>query len=489
MDKDNRNLVQDRARNLYENTDFAMCLFDNLTGYAIIAADFDGNVIAYNEGAHHIYGYAPSEVIGKKSIEIFFPEGFVETGRLHQMIGSLIEKERFRYEEQQVRENGESFPVRALFTLTRDRSGKVVGFIEIAEDLTERKQIEKRLRDTLKDFRMVLTMNTDGIFIVNKSGTVTFANPAAESLLDRKVDDLVGSRFGYPIMGGGTTEVDVVCRAKETSTVEIRVTETEWEGETAWLVSLHDITKCKREEEALRELDHMKAEFISNVSHELRTPLHSIRGFTKLILNGKVPDAKMQNEFLTIVDEDGNHLEELIDGLLDISRLECGGFKITKLCQPIEYIIHDVIQSCNSLANEKGITIKEDVPATLPAIEVDGKRLRRVMANLLSNAIKFSNEGGSITIKGAVKESELLVQVSDRGIGIPEEAIPHLFERFYQVNSSMTRNAGGNGLGLYISKNIVEAHGGRIWAESEIGKGSVFSFALPLNQAGADSNE
>ncbi len=143
MSTTSQQLVQDRIRELRENTDFVSTLLESLVGYAIIAADFDGNVIAFNEGARQIYGYAPEEVIGQQSIEIFFPEEFIEAGRLQEIIDDLIEKGRFSYEGEKIRKDGESFPAQVLFTLTKDKNGKVVGFIEIVEDLTERKRVEE----------------------------------------------------------------------------------------------------------------------------------------------------------------------------------------------------------------------------------------------------------------------------------------------------------------------------------------------------------
>jgi len=143
MRSTSQQLIQDRIRELRENTDFVSTLLESLVGYAIIAADFDGNVIAFNEGACEIYGYAPEEIIGQQSIEIFFPVDFIEAGKLQAIIADLIEKGRFSYEGEKVRKSGEVFPAQILFTLTKDRSGKVVGFIEIVADLTERKKVEE----------------------------------------------------------------------------------------------------------------------------------------------------------------------------------------------------------------------------------------------------------------------------------------------------------------------------------------------------------
>jgi len=136
-------LIQDRIRDLRENTDFVATLFESLVGYAIIAADFDGNIIAYNEGARQIYGYTPQEIIGQQNMEIFFPKDFIEAGALQRVIDDLMGKERVSFEGEKIRKSGERFPSQVLFTLTKDRSGRVVGFIEIVEDLTERKRAEE----------------------------------------------------------------------------------------------------------------------------------------------------------------------------------------------------------------------------------------------------------------------------------------------------------------------------------------------------------
>jgi len=143
MEDLSQQLIQDRIRELRENTDFVSTLLESLTGYAIIAADFDGNIIAYNEGAHQIYGYTPEEIIGKQNLEIFFPQEFIAAGSLQQATTELIDKGRFSYEGEQIRKNGEIFPAQILFTLTKNKSGKVVGFIEIVADLTERKRAER----------------------------------------------------------------------------------------------------------------------------------------------------------------------------------------------------------------------------------------------------------------------------------------------------------------------------------------------------------
>jgi PAS domain S-box-containing protein len=242
-------LIQERIRDLRENTNYISTLLDSLIGYAIISADFDGNIIAYNEGARQIYGYAPEEVVGKQSIDIFFPREFLEAGKLQQVVSDLIEKGRFFYEGEKIRKNGEGFPAQILFTLTKDKSGKVVGFIEMVEDLTERKQIEKQLLDNMTNFIKVVNSSADGIIVTSREGIVKFSNPAAELLFGKTSEELKGTQFGFPILSADQTEINIVRKTGEPVVAEMRVVETVWYDEMAYLASIRDITERKKTEE------------------------------------------------------------------------------------------------------------------------------------------------------------------------------------------------------------------------------------------------
>jgi PAS domain S-box-containing protein len=188
--------IQERIRELRENTDFLSTLLESLVGYAIIAADFDSNIIAYNEGARQIYGYAPEEVIGKQGIDILFPGEFVEAGKLQQIVNELMEKGHFSCEGEKVRKNGESFPAQILCTLTRDRSGKVVGFVEIVEDLTERQQAEHTLKYSEVKYRRLFEAAQDGILILDAdTGQITDVNPFLTDMLGYTCEELLGKEL------------------------------------------------------------------------------------------------------------------------------------------------------------------------------------------------------------------------------------------------------------------------------------------------------
>jgi len=239
---------------------------------------------------------------------------------------------------------------------------------------------------------------------------------------------------------------------------------------------VHDVTKE-------RELDRMKSDFISMISHELRTPLFSIQGFIRLILDGQVPDEETQANFLTVVEGQAQHLASMVDDLLDLSRLEAGLIDLKVETVQIGEIVRHTITKLHSLAQSKQIVLKVHVTDNVPPLTGDRRWLEHVMTNLIGNAIKFTPEEGRVWVLVKRQTSDVVVQVIDSGIGIPKEAQRNLFSKFFQVDGSATREAGGTGLGLYIARRIVEAHGGRIWVDSETGKGSAFSFSLPLSEA------
>lgn len=242
----------------------------------------------------------------------------------------------------------------------------------------------------------------------------------------------------------------------------------------------------EKEKEAVKRLidiDRMKTELLSMVSHELRTPLTSIKGFLVHFLSGTTgPINDDQKRFLEIMSREGDHLLELIDGLLEFSRIERGIFSIKKEHVQIERLINGISEATRPQFESKKIKLALDLNTGDAAFMGDDLKVGQVLKNLIANAIKFSREGTEVGISSRILEpNSIEVRVKDSGIGMDREHLGKIFNKFYQVDGSLTRKIGGLGLGLAISKEIVEAHGGRIWAESEgPGKGSTFIFTLPM---------
>lgn len=236
---------------------------------------------------------------------------------------------------------------------------------------------------------------------------------------------------------------------------------------------LRDITTQK-------ELERMKSNFLSVVSHELKTPLHSIKGFVDIILMGKTGQVnETQADFLGTVRDQTAHLQNLIDDLLEFSRLDSGQVKLHLTEVSLAEVAAAVIDKLKPLADQGQIQIVNRVDSDIPTIEADRMRIEQVLTNLVENAIKFTPPSGVVTLGTADLGEEVQVAVSDTGIGIPAAELTRIFDRFYQVDDSSTRHYRGTGLGLTICKHIIEYHHGRIWAESEEGKGSTFFFVLP----------
>jgi len=231
--------------------------------------------------------------------------------------------------------------------------------------------------------------------------------------------------------------------------------------------------------EILRELNRLRSELIANVSHELRTPLGLIKIFCTTLLRKDVDfDRETQREFLRDIEEEADKLEKIVDNLLDLSRMKDGRLRLDKRPTDVGQLAREVMENMEAQPTQHHFI--HDFPSDPLVATVDPKHIEQVLRNLLSNAIKYSPEGGTITVQGRGDKRQLLVRVSDQGIGIPSADLERIFERFYRVENEITQSVTGAGLGLAVCRGIVEAHGGRIWAESTIGVGSNFYFTLPI---------
>jgi signal transduction histidine kinase len=227
-----------------------------------------------------------------------------------------------------------------------------------------------------------------------------------------------------------------------------------------------------------REAEEMKSTFISVISHELKTPVALIKGYAGTLLRKDACwDAETLNEGLTVIEEESDRLTRLIDNLLDASRIQAGVLKLELGDVRLSQLAAKVVEGFRLQTEEH--QFKLDFPADLPLVLADEERLRQVLSNLVDNAIKYSPGGGAIRVGGWSEPARVVVYVADEGIGIPAEGQKKLFQRFYRVDSSMGRRTQGAGLGLFLSRAIVEAHGGRIWLRSEPEKGTTVFFSLP----------
>jgi two-component system phosphate regulon sensor histidine kinase PhoR len=236
---------------------------------------------------------------------------------------------------------------------------------------------------------------------------------------------------------------------------------------------LFDITRIKR-------LERTRKDFVANASHELRTPLTSIKGFVEALQDGTTEDSAQAQHFLEIISRQIDRMSKIISDMSLLSQIEAEGFQLKRARFSLKELIDEMLEQHKGLAAKKGVQIGAAIEVQQDSVTADRDRLTQVFINLIDNAIKFTSEGGQVRLCLSEKSGSLLVAVADTGIGIPSTDLPRIFERFYTVDKARSRELGGTGLGLSIVKHIVEAHGGEVWVESELGKGSTFSFSLPI---------
>ena len=273
-------------------------------------------------------------------------------------------------------------------------------------------------------------------------------------------------------------EDDIVLRGSRDRTIRLRGTALrDLSGEGGAVIVLNDVTDMQR-------LENVRRDFVANVSHELKTPIASIKGFVETLLDGALEDSGNASRFLGIVGRQADRLASIIEDLLALSRIEQseGSGNLPLETTGIAAIFSAVFADCEPRADDRSISLKLDCPETLTA-EVNPPLLEQAVINLVDNAIKYSDPGRSVQLAARLDDTpnptELLIHVRDEGSGIDAEHLPRLFERFYRVDKARSRKLGGTGLGLSIVKHIVQAHGGTITVESELGIGSTFTIRLP----------
>ena len=335
--------------------------------------------------------------------------------------------------------------------------------------------------------RIVQTLE-EGIVIVDAQGTLTFVNPRLEAMLGYAPGELIGRHRNDIVAERArpTVDAEVAKRPQGISSRYEALLRTKDGRELPVLVSAAPLFEEGRYVGALAALTDISArvrleacqrEFIAMASHDLRSPLQSIVGYLDLVLTDEEMDVATQREFIQIARNESERLIHLANSVLDLTRLQAGQVSLTPQPTDVRPLMEQVTGEVWPLAQRKQIALVTEIAPDLPAAMVDGEAFNRILTNLMTNAVKFTPEKGTVRVVAAGQGDHVLIQVCDNGPGIPAEELPKIFERFYRGSSARDRL--GAGLGLTIARQLVEAQGGHIWAESTPGQGSVFSFTLP----------
>jgi PAS domain S-box-containing protein len=499
-------------------------LVESVRDYAIFMLDPKGYVLTWNAGAERIKGYQANEIIGQH-FSLFYPPEALARGLPEQELHTASTSGVFEDEGWRVRKDGSLFWANVVVTPMRNAQDELVGFAKVTRDLTQRRGHEEDLRRSEERFRLLIEgVREYAIFMLDPNGVVASWNAGAQRIKGYSAEEIIGRHFStfYPegARESGWPEHELQQAAEHGSFVDTgwrlrrdgttfwaNVTITALRDDTGQLLGFakltRDLTDAKRvealevvtqqNEEMLdaersarmtaQRATRLKDEFLATLSHELRTPLSAILGWTQVLLRGGTPKGpEEQKRVIEVIDRNARAQVQLIDDLLDLSRIMAGKLRLDLHQVSFSSVVEAAVDSAKPAADAKGIRLRAMLSSPNDIVTADAGRLQQVVWNLLTNAIKFTPKGGQVQVLLQRVNSHLELSVSDTGIGIAANYLPHVFDRFSQKDSSTTRTFGGLGLGLSICKQLVELHGGVITAASRgEGSGATFSVQLPVS--------
>ena len=344
------------------------------------------------------------------------------------------------------------------------------------------------LNARIEDLVTIFDNLSDAFLIVSEDGRIDYANKAAQELsskklIGRKISEAIdnyyiGDLFEDSVRTRENQESEITIYYPKRTIRECKIMRVSLKNDVRYLILLRDITKEK-------EVEAMRRDFVANVSHELRTPLTSIHGYAETLAEDDLEDKDTVYRFLSIIENESARMTRLINDLLDLEKLESGEASFSKEDVELGEVVKYVVRIVDPLAGEKGVTVNVDVEEGI-FVEGDFDRLVQLLLNLIDNAVKYTSakEHGprEIWLRSYAQNNHAMIEVEDTGVGIPEDSLKHIFERFYRVDKARSRKMGGTGLGLAITRFIVEKHGGVISLESEYGTGTILKVKLPLKK-------
>ena len=509
----------------------------NSANFSSIATDARGVIQIFNVGAERMLGYAAGDVVNTitpadisdpqeliaRAAELSIELGTEITPGFEALVFKASRGIEDIYELTYIRKDGTRFPAVVNVTALRDEQDTIIGYLLIGTDNTARKLVEEeqlrldqRLREQQFYTRSLIESNVDALMTTDPAGIISDVNKQMEALTGCTRDELIGAPFKdfFTDPTRAAAGIKLVLRDKKVTDYELtacdrdgRQTVVSYNATTFYdrgrnlqgvFAAARDITERKQVETELKQAravaesaSRTKSDFLASMSHEIRTPMNSIMGIADLL--AKTELSAEQKKYVAIFQRSGENLLNLINDILDLSKVEASQLELEKT----GFSLHDHLEKISEMlgprSEQKGLTLSITVADHVPTELIgDPTRLRQVLLNLLGNAIKFTTSGEVALYvsmpPGSESSPELQFTITDTGIGIPVEKLDGIFERFTQADTSTTRRFGGSGLGLTICRQLVELMGGRIWVESDVGKGSTFAILVPFELWNADDH-
>lgn len=461
---------------------------------AIISKDLDGNITSWNVSAERMFGYTAGEAIGKHITLIVPDDRRAEEDYVLDEVRGGVGLD--HYETIRRRKDGSLIQVSLAVSPIRNAAGAIIGASKIVRDITNNKRLEREAQR----LAAIVASSDDAIISKDLNGVIQTWNAGAERMFGYTAEEAIGRSITLIIpqerlpeetevltrvrAGLSVEHFETVRRRKDGSPIHISLTVSPVRAPGGEIVGAskiaRDITEHQRLRAAAEEASRMKDEFLAVLSHELRTPLNTVLGYARML---KRDDEKMSADIraraLDALERNADVLSRLVNDVLDTSRIVSGKLRLALDNCPVERFVDEAIETVRPAADAKSIDI--DLTET-PGLVVygDRDRLQQVIWNLLSNAIKFTPHGGSVSVRATQHDGMVQILVQDSGIGIPLDQQPYVFRRFWQADTTVSREQGGLGIGLALARHLVELHGGSIALHSEgQGQGTTFTVSLP----------
>ena len=502
-----RRSLESANKKLKESEGFYKDRLENLND-VVFSIDLQGRFTYINNAIERITGYTVEEVLDTPFTQYIHPD---DLPGLANDINLTLAGEYRPYMFRILKKYGQtSYVHTSSHPIIKD--GNVVGINGLMVDIAEYKRVEINLKREKKRAQNYLDVAGVIIVAIDDEQHVTLLNKKGYEILGYEEEEIVGQNWFDTVFPQRCKKKwmdvysSVVSGEKEPADYQIPIlTKDGKEMICSWKISVlkddegeivgtlsagEDITKSKKAEEAMRKAkdeaeaaNRTKSEFLANMSHELRTPLNAIIGFSDLLLTQRFGELNdKQTRYLTNVSFSGKHLLEIINSILDLSKIEAGKMELYFEDLMVPSIINEAKNSTLPLATKKNIALEVSVDPDIPPINADKTKMMQILYNLISNAIKFTEEGGNVKLYTRKEENMVLISVEDTGIGISKENIKKLFKPFTQLDPFLTREYAGTGLGLSLTKKLIQMHGGDISVESEQGKGTKFTINIPVGK-------